>query len=57
VLPFRYITNAPARAFVAFKLSEVLPLIVGQCLYIFFFIGIMIGVWHLARRRMVIHGG
>jgi len=57
VLPFRYITNAPARAFVAFAPAEVLPLVVGQCLYILLFGGLMIGAWHFARQRMVVHGG
>ena len=57
VLPFRYITNAPARAFVAFTPARVLPLLGGQVAYILLFGGLMALVWHLAQRRMVIHGG
>ncbi|MBN1878316.1 MAG: ABC-2 family transporter protein [Anaerolineae bacterium] len=56
-LPFRFVTNVPARAFVAFNQAEVLQSVVGQIIYILIFTGLVSWVWHIAQRRMVVHGG
>jgi ABC-2 type transport system permease protein len=56
-LPFRYIANAPARAFVAFSSARVASLVGGQVLYILLIGGLVMLVWHVARRRLVVHGG
>lgn len=56
-LPFRFITNAPARAFVAFDLRETAAALAGQLAYIAV-VGLGVAlVWHAARRRLVVHGG
>jgi ABC-2 type transport system permease protein len=57
LLPFRYIANAPARAFVDFKPVSVASLVAGQGLYILLFAGLMAFVWHVAQRHLVVHGG
>ncbi|MBN1487650.1 MAG: ABC-2 family transporter protein [Anaerolineae bacterium] len=56
-LPFRFITNAPARAFVAFSFAEVLPMVAGQLVYIGVLLAVVSLVWKIARRRLVLHGG
>lgn len=56
-LPFRYVTNAPARAFVAFEPGEVARTAAGQVIYIGVLTLVVIGVWRIAQRRIVVHGG
>jgi len=56
-LPFRYVTNVPARAFVAFTPAEVLPAVGGQLAYIAVLALVVILVWRAAQRRLVVHGG
>jgi len=56
-LPFRFVANAPARAFVAFDLNEVTHAALGQVTYILV-LALVVGlVWRIAQRRMVVHGG
>jgi ABC-2 type transport system permease protein len=57
VLPFRFITNAPARAFVAFDLHEALAAVGGQIAYIVGATLVVALVWAAAKRRLVVHGG
>jgi ABC-2 type transport system permease protein len=56
-LPFRFITYAPARAFVKFEAGFVLTAAAGQVAYIALFAALMLLVWSRARRRLVVHGG
>ena len=56
-LPFRYITNAPAHIFVHFDLRDFTILLAGQVAYIIVIGLLLMVVWHVAQRRMVIHGG
>lgn len=56
-LPFNFIAYAPARAFVAFELADVLQAIAGQVIYISLITFIVTCVWRVAQRRMVVHGG
>ena len=56
-LPFRYVTNVPARLFVAFTPAEALRAAAGQVLYILVMVGLVLLVWRAAQRRMVVHGG
>ncbi|MDF1516080.1 MAG: ABC-2 family transporter protein, partial [Anaerolineae bacterium] len=56
-LPFRFITNVPARLFVHFSLSEFITSLTGQIVYIAVIGALLMGVWQSAQRRMVVHGG
>jgi ABC-2 type transport system permease protein len=56
-LPFRYVTNVPARTFVAFEWRDVLFAAGGQVAYIAVMGGLVVLVWRAAQRRMVVHGG
>jgi ABC-2 type transport system permease protein len=56
-LPFRFITYAPARAFVAFDAGEVARTVGGQLVYVGVLTGVVLLVWRVAQRRMVVHGG
>ena len=56
-LPFRYVTNVPARLFVAFEPGEALRAAAGQVAYILVMTVVVSLVWRAARRRMVVHGG
>ncbi len=56
-LPFRFVANAPARAFVAFDPAEVGRMVGGQLIYILVLSVSVMLVWRMAQRRMVVHGG
>jgi ABC-2 type transport system permease protein len=56
-LPFRFVANAPARAFVAFDAREVMGMVLGQVIYIVILTGAVMLVWRMAQKRMVMHGG
>lgn len=57
VLPFQFIVYAPAHSFVSFDLQLTLQAIAGQVAYITLLALLVMGVWKLAQRRLVLHGG
>jgi ABC-2 type transport system permease protein len=56
-LPFRFITNAPARIFVHFNAKLFAASVTGQVVYILVVGGVLCAVWKAAQRRLVVHGG
>ena len=56
-LPFRFITNAPARMFVHFEPAGFITSLVGQIDYITIIGLLLMGIWRFAQRRMVVHCG
>ncbi len=56
-LPFRFITNAPARIFVHFDPAVFVISLAGQVAYILVIGAILTGIWWAAQRRLVVHGG
>jgi ABC-2 type transport system permease protein len=56
-LPFRFITYAPARAFVDFEFDFMVRGMLGQIAYIAVMVLLVMLVWRRAQRRMVVHGG
>jgi ABC-2 type transport system permease protein len=56
-MPFRFITNAPAQAFVGFEPGFVAQAMAGQLVYMALLTGLVLLVWRRAQRRLVVHGG
>lgn len=56
-LPFRFITNAPARVFVHYDIHIFATSVAGQVTYIIVLSLLLLGVWCAAQRRLVVHGG
>jgi ABC-2 type transport system permease protein len=56
-MPFQFITYAPPRAFVDFESGFVLQALAGQVIYVIVLVALISVVWHIAQRRIVVHGG
>ncbi|MBU1879502.1 MAG: ABC-2 family transporter protein, partial [Chloroflexi bacterium] len=57
VLPFQFISYAPARAFVAFDPAEFAGALAGQIIYIVVIGLLVLAVWRYGQRRLAVHGG
>jgi ABC-2 type transport system permease protein len=56
-LPFRFVTNVPARAFVNPDPAFLGQAVAGQVVYVAMVAALVALVWRRAQRHMVIHGG
>jgi ABC-2 type transport system permease protein len=56
-MPFQFITYAPPRAFVDFEPGFVVQALTGQVIYVVVLVALVSLIWHIAQRRMVVHGG
>jgi len=57
LLPFQFISYAPARAFVAFDPAEFAGALAGQAAYLVVTGLVVLAVWRYGRRRLAVHGG
>lgn len=57
LLPFQFISYAPARAFVAFDPGEFAVALAGQAVYLVLTGLAVLAVWRYGQRRLAVHGG